>query len=201
MSTEMLRFELKKRGLKTPRERIGKEEERDEKGKKRRIGLTDHKQTLLNWINGEKSRQDMADRMMKARITSRIRQFREAKGCTGTLLTESVFVWNPYDYLEMRRNSTPEDNYFHRANHLLNKVSKSFDNCSGQQVESMIKGYEQIAGTMQPKYARYERELEDHDDIIVRLSRRTIQFPKSGMSYFYLVSSPDSNVCNASFSE
>ena len=184
MATDELRVALKKRGLKTPRERIGKEDEEDEKGKKKRIGLIDHKLTLKNWIKDEHSRQEMANRMMKARIKSRIRQFREVKGCTEISLTKTV-GWNPYEYLEMRRNSMPQDSCFQHANYILDKVSESFDNSSAQQVESMIKGYEQIAETLQPKYARYERELEDHDNIVVQLRRQTIQLPKSGMFHFY----------------
>ncbi len=199
MKKEQLRLELKKRGLKTPREAVEKKvDQQNQTGKRKRIGLPDHILLLKNWIKNEKSRQETANQMMRARISLRIDQFREANGNFGDVdgskappHTKTVALWNPYDYLERRRNSTIEhDVLFARASELLNNVSKSFEKCSAQEVERMIVGYEQ----KQPKYARYERELEDHDEIVAQLNRRKIEFHQSGVCNFHYRSFPVSNV-------
>jgi len=196
MKKERLRQELKKRGLKTPREAVGKDDQQNPTGKRKRIGMTDHRLLLKDWIKNEKSRQEKADKMMRARIASRIEQFRDANGHSahangskGKPQNAAVDFWNPFDYLERRRNSTVQDDVlFHHANELLDNVSKSFENCSAKQVESMIEGYEQT----QPKYARYEKELEDHDVIVAQLNRRKIQLHESGVCNFHNRSFPGS---------
>ena len=196
MKNVQVRDELKKRGLKTPREAVGKAEHQNPTEKRKRTVTTDHKLVLKDWIKNEKSRQDKADKMMRARIASRIEQFREVNGHSahdngtkGTPKVAAVTCWNPYDYLERRRNPTIQDDFlFDIASELFDNVSKSFENCSAKQVESMIEGYEQT----QPKYARYEKELEDHDVIVAQLNRRKIQLHESGVCNFHNRSFPGS---------
>lgn len=185
MKAEQLRFELKKRGLKTPRD--GKDQLND-KGKKKRIGLDDHKLTLKNWIMGERDRQDMADKLMRERITLRMRQFSEINGCKKA----EVACWDRQMYLEARRNSSIqkyEDNnderkLSERAIQLFNLVSERFRECSGEQIENMITGYEEIGTARQPNYVKYEEDLEDHGIIVFQKQSVMIRLPKSGVYYF-----------------